>query len=134
MYTYIRSIYHVYGNILIEVLLYSGIEGSVDHNCFVLLQVLAKLKGLNWREIKKLGDLQSALNATLEDMVAIATASLHQSPYTQEEIAGILGISVAELKDTSLSERTRDGTVTLIIIIIIIIIIVHVILTSSIII
>ncbi|XP_013411807.1 N-acetylgalactosamine kinase-like [Lingula anatina] len=67
---------------------------------------MAKEKGLNWREIKKLGDLQKTLGITLEDAIKLTQSVLHPEPYSKEEVCNILGVSAEELAQTSLSQNT----------------------------
>ena len=73
------------------------------------LQVLAKQNGLNWRTVRRLADLQSQLNLTLNDCIGLVEQRLTKPVYTKQEICDILGISDDELDAASLSERSRHG-------------------------
>jgi N-acetylgalactosamine kinase len=74
-----------------------------------MFQVIAKAKGLPWQEVRRLGELQVKLNATLEDMVRVVGEVLHKEPYSKEEVCQLLEVSSEELATTSLSQNTLDG-------------------------
>ncbi|KAK3098589.1 hypothetical protein FSP39_021040 [Pinctada imbricata] len=76
--------------------------------CRLATQILAKSKGLNWRDYKRLADVQKALKLTLEEALEVVKEVLHEEPYTKEEVAQILGVSKEELANTSLSANTLD--------------------------
>ena len=71
-------------------------------------QVLAKLNGVIWRDVKIFKDLQEKLNLTLEDCLGLAKKCLHPEPYTKKEVCDILGVTPDELNDSSLSEKTYN--------------------------
>lgn len=76
--------------------------------CRLATKILAKSKGLDWKSLVKLGDLQNRLDASLEDMQALVEEAIHPEPYTREEICQSLGISLQELRSTILSQNTQD--------------------------
>ena len=59
--------------------------------------------------MKKLGDLQKALGASLPEMLKLVAEVLHEEPYTKEEVCGLLGVSNTELETTSLNPTTLNG-------------------------
>lgn len=73
------------------------------------MQVLSKSKGLEWRDLRKLGDLQKTLGVTLDDMVALVESTLHKQPYSKQEICQILQVTEDDLNSLSLSENTLHG-------------------------
>ncbi len=75
--------------------------------CFYNCQILAQSKGLVWKEIHRLGDVQEKLGVTLEDMVAMVKQVLHPQPYTKQEVCQILGVTSQELDNITLSEKSR---------------------------
>lgn len=75
--------------------------------CRLAAQVLAKSQSLLWREIRRLGDVQDKLVVSLEKMVAIVADTLHQEPYTKEELCQVLGVTEEELASTSLGPTTQ---------------------------
>ena len=73
---------------------------------FSFFQVLAKKKGLDWKEVRRLGDLQTMLKASLTEMMSLVKETFHEQPYTKQEICDLLEVSPEELNQISLSERT----------------------------
>jgi hypothetical protein len=47
---------------------------------------LAKKHGLSWEKLSSLADLQSALKASLDEMIALVKDFLHEEPYSKEEV------------------------------------------------
>ncbi|KAM5171109.1 N-acetylgalactosamine kinase [Mantella aurantiaca] len=76
--------------------------------CRLATKILAKAKGMDWKSLVKLGDLQNRLGTSLEDMQLLVEEVLHPEPYTREEICQSLGISLQELRSTILSQNTQD--------------------------
>ncbi|VDI51374.1 N-acetylgalactosamine kinase [Mytilus galloprovincialis] len=76
--------------------------------CRLASQIIAKTKGLKWREFKRFADVQKALGLTLDEAVNVVKEILHQEPYTKEEVCGILEVTADELAQTSLSANTLD--------------------------
>ncbi|XP_018334406.1 N-acetylgalactosamine kinase isoform X2 [Agrilus planipennis] len=82
-----------------------------DFNCRVVecrlaAQLLGKIQGLTWREVRTLGDVQKQLELTLSDMVTLVKNSFHEHPYSKEEIAQTLGVTIDDLVDNSLTLNT----------------------------
>ncbi|XP_066274025.1 N-acetylgalactosamine kinase-like [Branchiostoma lanceolatum] len=78
--------------------------------CRLAAQLIAKSKGLEWRKLRKLGDLQAALGVSLEEMGVVVDKLLHKDPYSREEVCKELGVTAEELQETSLSQNTKDLT------------------------
>ncbi|CAH2274025.1 N-acetylgalactosamine kinase isoform X1 [Pelobates cultripes] len=76
--------------------------------CRLATKIIAKSRGLAWKELMKLGDLQIKLGVSLEDILTIVEELLHPEPYSCAEICEFLGISVEELRTTILSQNTQD--------------------------
>ncbi|OWF49832.1 N-acetylgalactosamine kinase-like [Mizuhopecten yessoensis] len=74
--------------------------------CRLAAQIIAKTKGLNWRDYKRFGDVQSALGLSLEEALAIVEETFHKEPYTKEELCGLLEVTPEQLADTTLSANT----------------------------
>lgn len=70
---------------------------------------MAKHKSLNWREVKKLGDLQQTLGVSLPDMLQLVDTVLHKEPYSKQEVCDLLSVTPDELNTISLSEKTYSG-------------------------
>ncbi|XP_069686505.1 N-acetylgalactosamine kinase-like [Periplaneta americana] len=82
-----------------------------DYNCRVAecrlaTQLMAKKRGLSWEKLSCLADLQSALKASLEEMIAMVKEFLHKEPYTKSEICQELEVSEGSLDQLSLSNNT----------------------------
>lgn len=75
----------------------------------LLLQLLAKSRGLDWKATAKLQDVQVKLKLSLEEMLTVVEEVLHPEPYSIEEIGGYLGMSSEELRTQVLSQNTQDG-------------------------
>ncbi|XP_070542677.1 N-acetylgalactosamine kinase-like isoform X2 [Ptychodera flava] len=78
--------------------------------CRLAAQIIAKSKNKEWKEIRKLGDLQKNLGVSLEEMLDIVDKELKTQPYLKSEVCEILGVTEDELKDTSLSDNTLHIT------------------------
>ncbi|KAE8617826.1 hypothetical protein XENTR_v10009206 [Xenopus tropicalis] len=76
--------------------------------CRLATKVIAKAKGLDWKNLMKLGDLQAKLGVSFEDIMAVVEEILHPEPYTREEICECLGMSLEELCEKILSQNTQD--------------------------
>ena len=74
-------------------------------------QILAHAKGLDWRSIRKPSELQTALGCTINDLEKFAIDTLHEVPYTLDEIAGLLNVSVDELIQLSLKPNINRGMI-----------------------
>ncbi|XP_070809503.1 N-acetylgalactosamine kinase [Pituophis catenifer annectens] len=78
--------------------------------CRLATKLLAKSRGLDWRAVAKLQDVQTKLKLSLEEMLAVVEEAFHPEPYSLEEIGGNLGISPTELRAQILSQDTQDVT------------------------
>ncbi|KAK7116531.1 hypothetical protein V1264_002198 [Littorina saxatilis] len=76
--------------------------------CRIAMQIIAKSKGLPWRQIRRLGDLQIELGASLQNMQKMVLEELHTKPYHKDEVCKILEVTTEELAETSLSENTLE--------------------------
>lgn len=97
-------------------------KAATDHfntrvsECRLATQVLAKAKNVDWRSVRKPLELQKALNLSLVDFEQAALDHLHDVPYSLDEVAGLLEVSVDELIEISLrpnvnrSERKTRST------------------------
>lgn len=75
---------------------------------FFFFQLIANKKGLHWPTIKKLADVQKALNADLDTMLAIVKEIIHEEAYTKEEICKELETCDGFLNETTLTPNTKD--------------------------
>ena len=76
--------------------------------CRLAAQVIAKQKGLDWRRLRKLINLQEELKLELREMNAVVSDSLQQEAYSRDDICKILEISSEELESESLSDMTKE--------------------------
>jgi hypothetical protein len=60
--------------------------GEYLANLLLLLQIMAKKRGLSWEKLSSLADLQSAMKASLDEMIALVKECLHEQPYSKEEV------------------------------------------------
>ncbi|XP_025916407.1 N-acetylgalactosamine kinase isoform X2 [Apteryx rowi] len=73
-----------------------------------LSKLLSKSKGLDWKKMLKLQDVQVKLGVSLEEMLTIVEEVFHPEPYGTEEICKCLGISLEELRTQILTQNTQD--------------------------
>lgn len=78
--------------------------------CRLATKMLAKARGLDWRRLLKLGDLQKELRVSLEEMLELLEELLHPEPYSREEICRSLGITDQQLGEDILSANTQHAT------------------------
>lgn len=76
--------------------------------CHLAARVIAKIKDLDWRQVKKLLILADSLGLPLNEMSSVVTESLHPEPYSREEICKILEISDQELVTECLTEKSAE--------------------------
>lgn len=76
--------------------------------CRLSAQLLAKHMNLNWKEIKKIKDVQTKLSYSFDQMISLVKQKIHQQVYTKQELCDFLNVSHGELAETSLSQNTLD--------------------------
>lgn len=76
--------------------------------CHLAARVIAKNKGLNWKEVKRLKVLADNLGLPLNEMSALVSECLHPEPYTRKEICQLLEINDKELARECLTEKSKD--------------------------
>ncbi|XP_034032125.1 N-acetylgalactosamine kinase isoform X2 [Thalassophryne amazonica] len=75
--------------------------------CRIATKILAKARGLDPSTLSKLVHVQTELQASLEEMLALVEEKLHLEPYSREEICKILGISSEKFSTDLLSSNTQ---------------------------
>ena len=78
--------------------------------CRVAAQFLSKLQGLEWREVRTLGQLQERLQLSLNEMIKLVEAKLHKEPFSREEVFGLLETTDEEFVKLSLGAKTKDNS------------------------
>lgn len=83
-----------------------------DFNCRVMecklaCHLLAKVSGLDWEEVPNMASLQAKLNKTFDEMLELVKTTLHEEPYSVEEVARALYISQNNLTINILSKNTQ---------------------------
>ena len=76
--------------------------------CRLAAMAIAKSRDLNWKNTRRLIQLQTALNLSLDQMSEIVSSCLHEAPYTREEICSLLEIQEEELKAEYLNNMTQE--------------------------
>ncbi|KAJ7409466.1 N-acetylgalactosamine kinase [Willisornis vidua] len=76
--------------------------------CRLATKLLSKSKGLDWKKMSRLNDVQTKLGVSLAEMLTIVEEVLHPEPYSTEEICKCLGISLEELRSQILSPNMQD--------------------------
>ncbi|KAG7280994.1 hypothetical protein CRUP_016626 [Coryphaenoides rupestris] len=78
--------------------------------CRIATKILAKARGLEWRSLLKLAQVQTELGTSLEEMLALVEEVLHPDAYSREEICASLGISPEQFCTDLLSSNTQHVT------------------------
>ncbi|XP_053740768.1 N-acetylgalactosamine kinase isoform X1 [Synchiropus splendidus] len=78
--------------------------------CRISTKLLAQARGLDPSGLLKLAQVQSALKASLEEMVSLVDEVLHPEPYGREEICKLLGITPEQFSTELLSANTQHMT------------------------
>ncbi|XP_052322622.1 N-acetylgalactosamine kinase isoform X1 [Oncorhynchus nerka] len=76
--------------------------------CRIATKMLAKARGLEWGRLLKLSQVQTELEASLEEMLRLVAEVLHPEPYSREEVCKALGITTEQLCTDLLSPNTQD--------------------------
>lgn len=78
--------------------------------CRIAAKMLAQARGLDSSRLLKLVQVQSELEASLDEMVELVEEVLHPEPYNRDEICKTLGISSEQLSTDLLSANTQHLT------------------------
>ncbi|XP_060534567.1 N-acetylgalactosamine kinase isoform X2 [Cylas formicarius] len=83
-----------------------------DFNCRVVecrlaAQIMAKRRGLDWAQLKRLGELQKALQLDLQEMIALVETVLDKESYTKVDVLSELDTAAEQLEVTSLTPNTK---------------------------
>lgn len=72
--------------------------------------LMAKSKGLPWKDINKFAILQKELGYNLTDLEHLADTTLSKERYLLNDVIDLLGISEMEFRDVFLSANTKGMT------------------------
>lgn len=72
--------------------------------------MIAKAKGLDWTTMKRLSQVQKALNVSLTEMRQLVDTILDKQSYSRVEIVEILATTEHRLVEHSLSANTQHST------------------------
>lgn len=75
--------------------------------CNLAAQVLAVMHGVDGTCITNLSQLQFSMRKTLPEMAAIVQTTLHKEPFSKEELASLIGLTVSELEERFMPDNTR---------------------------
>ena len=75
--------------------------------CRLSAQIIAKQKGKDWKQVRKLLTLQESLGLPLSEMAGVVHEVLHPGEYTRDELCKILEITDEELQSECLNEKTK---------------------------
>uniref|UniRef100_A0A3B3HVC1 Galactokinase 2 n=1 Tax=Oryzias latipes TaxID=8090 RepID=A0A3B3HVC1_ORYLA len=78
--------------------------------CRIATKMLAHHRGLDPSKVSKLSQVQTELNASLEEMLAMVEEVFHPEPYTREEICKLLSITSEKFSTEVLSANTQQET------------------------
>ncbi|KAG7245495.1 hypothetical protein INR49_010946 [Caranx melampygus] len=78
--------------------------------CRIATKMLAQARGQDGSRMMKLAEVQRALKASLEEMLALVDEVLHPEPYGREEICQVLGITPEQFSTELLSANTQHVT------------------------
>lgn len=71
--------------------------------------MLAQARGVDPSGLLKLVQVQTSLNASLEEMLALVDEALHPEPYSREELCTVLKITPEQFSTELLSSNTQHG-------------------------
>ncbi|KAL6106567.1 galk2 [Pungitius sinensis] len=78
--------------------------------CRIATKMLAQARGLDSSRLLKLVQVQTELEASLEEMLALVDEVLHPEPYSREEICKQLGVTTEQFSSELLSSNTQHVT------------------------
>ncbi|KAM8890945.1 N-acetylgalactosamine kinase isoform 2-T2 [Spinachia spinachia] len=78
--------------------------------CRIATKMLAQARGLDSSRLLKLVQVQTELEASLEEMLALVDEVLHPEPYSREEICKKLGVTAEQFTSELLSANTQHVT------------------------
>ncbi|XP_069018724.1 N-acetylgalactosamine kinase [Embiotoca jacksoni] len=78
--------------------------------CLIAAKMLARAVNLDLSRALTLAQVQTELNASLDEMLALVEEVLHCEPYSREEICKVLGITAEQLSTDLLSANTQHVT------------------------
>uniref|UniRef100_A0A4W6CZ70 N-acetylgalactosamine kinase n=2 Tax=Lates calcarifer TaxID=8187 RepID=A0A4W6CZ70_LATCA len=78
--------------------------------CRIATKMLAQARGLDPSRLLKLAQVQTELQASLEEMQALVDEVLHPEPYSRQEICKVLGITSEQFSTELLSANTQHVT------------------------
>ncbi|XP_039989917.1 N-acetylgalactosamine kinase [Xiphias gladius] len=78
--------------------------------CRIATKMLARARGLDSSRPLKLAEVQTALKASLEEMLALVDEVLHPEPYSREEVCKVLGVTSEQFSTELLSTNTQHVT------------------------
>lgn len=78
--------------------------------CRIATKMLAKAKSLDSSKLLKLGQVQTELKASLEEMLTLVNTVLHTEPYSCDEICEVLDITPEQFSTELLSANTQHVT------------------------
>ncbi|XP_050432803.1 N-acetylgalactosamine kinase isoform X2 [Adelges cooleyi] len=76
--------------------------------CRLASQIIAKQRGLDWKQLTVLSRLQKNLGYTLDEMIELVHQHLHVASYSKKEVCDLLSVSGDELDRLSLTPNTRQ--------------------------
>ncbi|CAH3144648.1 unnamed protein product [Porites evermanni] len=74
--------------------------------CRLAAKVLAKVSGLDWKNVRRLSEVQQGKKKTLDEMVQMVDSVLHTEPYTKQELCQFFGLTEDELISGCMSPST----------------------------
>ncbi|XP_024911969.1 N-acetylgalactosamine kinase [Cynoglossus semilaevis] len=78
--------------------------------CRIATKMLAQARGVDPSGLLKLVQVQTSLNASLEEMLALVDEALHPEPYSREELCTVLKITPEQFSTELLSSNTQHVT------------------------
>lgn len=76
--------------------------------CRLAAQLMASKEGLEWKEVRKLADLQNILKLSLGQCFELVDKHLTKNAYWKGEVSSLLDVAEDELDEISLSPKTYE--------------------------